>query len=70
MREQRITIEVDGEGRISADAEGFTGDLCLKDLKQLLDGLGALQERVDRKSDASVGVAPQRGRAAFAGKKP
>lgn len=39
MKEQRITVEIDREGRITADAEGFTGDACLRDLERLLDGL-------------------------------
>lgn len=52
MKEHRITIEIDEEGRISADAEGFPGDLCLKDLDRLLEGLGAGRARIERKPDA------------------
>jgi len=52
MKEHRITIEIDDEGRISADADGFTGDLCLKELDRLLEGLGAGRATTERKPDA------------------
>lgn len=52
MKEQRITIEIDEEGRIAADAEGFSGDLCLKDLDRLLEGLSAGRRSAERKPDA------------------
>ena len=51
MKEQHITIEIDAEGRITADAEGFSGDACLKDLERLLDGLAAGVTAVERKPD-------------------
>lgn len=54
MKEQRITIEIDHEGRIIADADGFTGDACLKDLERLLEGLASGTATVDRKPDAST----------------
>lgn len=57
MKEQKITIEIDREGRISADAEGFSGDACLRDLEKLLEDLSPGIELVDRKPDqGSVGV--------------
>lgn len=52
MKEQRITIEIDHEGRIIADAEGFTGDTCIKDLERLLEGLAPGMATVGRKPDA------------------
>jgi hypothetical protein len=52
MKEQRIEIEIDHDGRITADADGFSGDACLRDLERLLDGL-AEWEQVKRKPDAS-----------------
>lgn len=55
MREQRITVTIDDIGRISADAEGFTGDLCLKDLERLLDGLSPGTVQLQRKPDAGAG---------------
>jgi len=57
LKEQRVTIEIDREGRISADAEGFSGDACLRDLEKLLEDLSPGIEVVDRKPDhGSVGV--------------
>lgn len=69
MKEQRITIEIDHEGRITADAEGFTGEACLKDLERLLDGLAPGAATVDRKPDAST-ARVMTSRAQTAGKKP
>lgn len=54
MREQRITIDIDRDGRITADANGFTGDACLKDLERLLEGLAPGTASVDRKPDAGT----------------
>jgi hypothetical protein len=54
MKEQRITIEIDAEGRLSADAEGFERDLCLKELEKLLEGCASAWEHVERKPDAST----------------
>ena len=54
MKEQRITIEIDHEGRIIADAEGFTGDACIKDLERLLEGLSPGTATVARKPDAGT----------------
>ena len=54
MKEQRITIEIDHEGRLTADANGFTGDACLKDLERLLEGLAPGTATVDRKPDAGT----------------
>lgn len=54
MKEQRITVEIDREGRITADAEGFSGDACLKELDRLLEGLSAGSATVARKADPSV----------------
>lgn len=55
MREQRITVEIDREGRITADAEGFTGDACLRDLERILEGLSPGIATLDRKPDAGTG---------------
>lgn len=54
MKEQKIVVEIDRDGRITADAEGFTGDACLKDLETLLEGLGSLPESTTRKPDAGA----------------
>jgi len=52
MKEQRITIEIDREGQITADADGFSGDACLEALDKLLEGLAPGTAKVDRKPDA------------------
>jgi hypothetical protein len=52
MKEQRITIEIDHDGKISADAEGFSGDACLRDLERLLEDLAPGAAAVTRKADA------------------
>lgn len=54
MKEQKIVVEIDHEGRITADAEGFSGDACLKELERLLDGLSPGTPTVARKADPSV----------------
>ncbi|MGP3927935.1 DUF2997 domain-containing protein [Streptomyces sp. 8N616] len=50
MKEQRIEVEIDRDGRITAEADGFSGDACLRDLEKLLDGL-AEWESTQRKAD-------------------
>lgn len=54
MKEQRVTIEISHEGKITADAEGFSGDACLTDLERLLEGLAPGTATVDRKADDGV----------------
>jgi biopolymer transport protein ExbD len=70
MKEQRITIEIDAEGKVSADAEGFSGDQCVQELSKLLAGLSAPRERVDRKPDTGTGVAARATHTVGTGKKP
>jgi hypothetical protein len=52
MKEQRIMIEINREGRITADAEGFSGDACLRDLERLLEGLAPGKATLDRKPES------------------
>jgi hypothetical protein len=54
MKEKRITIEIDEQGSLTADAEGFSGDACLRDLDKLLEGLGTGVSTVERKPDAGT----------------
>lgn len=56
MKEQRITIEIDREGRITADAEGFSGDACLRELDQLLEDLAVGVATVERKPPSPAEV--------------
>lgn len=69
MKEQRIIIEIDREGGITADAEGFSGDACLKELDRLLDGLAPGVATVERKPDESTARVTTR-RTQTVGKKP
>lgn len=52
MKEQRITIEIDREGRITADAEGFSGDACLRELERLLESLAPATAAIERKPES------------------
>ena len=54
MKEHRIVVEIDSEGRITADAHGFSGDACLRDLERLLEGLSVATASIDRKPDAGT----------------
>ncbi len=69
MKEQRIVVEIDGEGRITADAEGFSGDACLRDLERLLEGLSPGTATVERKPDTGAARVTQ-ARTQTLGKKP
>lgn len=60
MKEQRITIEIDQEGQISADAEGFSGNTCLHDLEKLLEGMSPGQATLVRKPDTENRVTTTR----------
>ena len=62
MKEQKIVIEIDHEGKLTADAEGFTGDACLKELDKLLEGIAAYREVVERKPEAGDQRLATRGR--------
>jgi hypothetical protein len=44
MPEQRITVTIDEEGKITAKTAGFQGEACLDELQSLLEELGTLQE--------------------------
>jgi hypothetical protein len=68
MNEQRITVEIGVDGRITADAEGFSGDACLRDLERLLEGLAPGAATIARKPDATTGTV-RRNRPQTVGKK-
>lgn len=55
MKEQRVEIVIDPEGRITADAQGFSGDACLGELEKLLKDLAAGRASLERKPDSSSG---------------
>lgn len=52
MKEQKIVISISHEGQITADAEGFSGDTCLRELDKLLEGLSPGGATIDRKPDS------------------
>ena len=52
MKETKIIVDIDRDGRVTADADGFSGEACLTALDKLLEGLGLVQESVERKPDA------------------
>lgn len=39
MKEQRIIIDINPDGQLSAEADGFAGDTCLTELARLLEGM-------------------------------
>lgn len=41
MKEHRIEVTISPDGKVTADAEGFEGDGCLRDLEKLLIDLAA-----------------------------
>lgn len=69
MKEQRIIIEIDQDGRMTADADGFSGDACLDELTKLLDGLSPGTAKLERKPDAAGPVKVSRARQQTVGKK-
>lgn len=56
MKEEKIVIEIDPEGNISADAQGFSGDACITDLEKLLDRLSPGISDLERKPEAGKGA--------------
>jgi hypothetical protein len=70
VKEQRITIEIDEAGKITADADGFSGDACLRDIDKLLEGIAAAREETTRKPDEGDARAKARaGKTVTVGKK-
>jgi len=51
MKEQRIVVEIGHDGSVAADADGFTGDTCIRELEKLLAGLAAPTTTVQRKPE-------------------
>ena len=42
MREQRITVTIDAEGKMSAKTDGLKGETCIEELEVLLAELAEL----------------------------
>lgn len=43
MAEQRITLTIDENGKISASTDGLKGEMCLTELQEILDDFENLQ---------------------------
>jgi hypothetical protein len=50
MKEECILITIDEQGRITADAKGFQGEACVKDIELLLQDIAAVQT-IDKKDE-------------------
>jgi len=50
MKEEKIIIEIDEFGQIKAEAKNFTGEICLKEMEKILDGIQEIEE-VRKKDD-------------------
>ena len=48
-----IVFEIGADGTMTADAEGFVKDACLKELDDLLKNVQALPIKIERKEDAA-----------------
>ena len=44
MREQRITVTIDAEGKMSAKTDGLKGETCIEELEALLSELSELDD--------------------------
>lgn len=51
MKEQKIVIEIGADGKLTAEAEGFSGDTCIKEMEKLLEGMASEIENVQRHGD-------------------
>jgi len=51
MKEQKIVIEIAADGKLTAEAEGFSGDTCIKEMEKLLESLASEIEDVRRHGD-------------------
>ena len=44
MKEQRITVTIDAEGKMSAKTDGLKGETCIEGLEALLSELAELDD--------------------------
>ena len=44
MKEQRITVTIDAEGKMSAKTDGLKGEACIEELEALLSELAELDD--------------------------
>jgi hypothetical protein len=55
MEEYEITIVIDEDGRLEADAEGFEGEKCLEELDELLEEQAELSREIEKKPEFEAG---------------
>ena len=44
MKEQRITVTIDAEGKMSAKTTGLKGETCIEELEALLSELAEIED--------------------------
>ena len=44
MKEQRITVTIDADGKMSAKTNGLKGETCIEELEALLSELAELED--------------------------
>ena len=49
-KENEIIIEIDEDGRITADAHGFHGEICISKIKELIKDMPPI-DSIDKKPD-------------------
>ena len=48
--EEKIIIDIDENGKISADLDGFKGEACIEEISELLEGLAEINS-IEKKDD-------------------
>ena len=49
MKEEKIIIEIDEDGKITAEADGFIGKLCMKELEKILEDMPEIDDTKHKK---------------------
>lgn len=44
MKEEKIIIEIDEDGKITAEADGFIGKICMKELEKILEDMPEIED--------------------------
>ena len=50
MSERKIIITIDEDGKISAEADHFQGEICIEEIQKLLEGFEEIDDE-DRKPE-------------------
>ena len=46
---EKIIIEIDEDGKITAEAEGFIGKICMKELEKILEDMPEIEDTKHKK---------------------